>query len=160
VKTAFSFAVTGSINSGKSTLARRLAETHGAVLLSSDDLRASLSHRQRRRGERVFAVMRQRLEVALARGHRIVLDSTGMSPRFRAMLHAYRQTFFHVHLRLESAECFEERERSRTDRPTAPVPRSAFHRSNRLEFYEPPDMTIATDRVTPEQVYEQVVASS
>lgn len=153
---AFSVAVTGSINSGKSTLARRLAQTFGAELLSSDAIRAGLSHRQARSGASVFAVLHQRFEAALARGEPVVLDSTGMSDRFRAIVRAHRASIHHVHLRLDSVERFEERERTRSDRSDSPMPRAAFYRSCRVQFHDPPDLTIATDTLTPDNVYDLV----
>jgi predicted kinase len=156
VKTAFNFAVTGTINSGKSTLARRLAQTLGAQLLSSDAIRAGLSRRQGRSGRRVFAVMHERLEAALARREPVVLDSTGMSDRFRAIVRAHRASLCHIHLQLYDAARFEERERTRSDRPERPLSRATFYRSCRVQFHDPPDVTIVTDTLTPDEVYELV----
>ena len=161
MKTSFSFAVTGAINSGKSTLARRLAEELGAVLLSSDDIRAGLSNRQRGRGALVFARMNEWLEAAFAHGEPVVLDSTGMSPRFRAILRMHRASLYHIHLHLENLERFVERERTRSDRPGRKrMAREAFFQSRRVVFYDPPDLTIATDALTPGQVYELAAKSS
>ena len=150
----FSIAVTGAINSGKSTLARALAKSIGAVLLGSDDIRASLSRSQSRHGDRVFATMEAMLNESLLAGACVVLDSTGMSPRFRAILRERRSAFRHVHLRLERVEEFDRRERERRDRVDSPVPRAAFYRSCRVAFDPAPDLSIVTDSVEPLAVYE------
>lgn len=153
---AFVVAVTGAIGAGKTTLASRLAAQTGALHLSSDGARLSLSHRQRRSADCVFAELRRRFERALAEGSDVVLDSTGMSPRFRALLRAHRAEIVHVHLLLQGDDRFEQRERHRADRPAGPLPRAAFHRSKHIEFHDPPDIVVATDDLTPEQVYEKI----
>jgi hypothetical protein len=53
-------------------------------------------------------------------------------------------------------ERFEERERTRCSRPGGPLSRAIFYRSCRVEFHDPPDFTIVTDTLTPDQVYELV----
>jgi shikimate kinase len=162
VKTNFTgrgIAVTGAIGAGKSTLAARLAQELGAVLLSSDAIRESLSRKQQRKGSRVFAQMRDRFLLALAGGDTVVLDSTGMSGRFRALLHAHRAEIAHVHLTLDDAKRFDERERQRTDRASGPLPFAAFKHSQRIVFYDPPDLVIATDEISAEEVYLQVCQS-
>jgi predicted kinase len=126
------------------------------VLLSSDAIRENLSNTARRSGERVFSAMHEQFEMALAQGAAVVLDSTGMSPRFRALLRAHRMQLLHVHLLLHDPQRFEEREHARTDRQEAPVARAAFHRSRRIEFHDPPDLTIATDELDVQQVYDIV----
>lgn len=123
------------------------------MLLSSDAIREGLSHNQRRKGERVFAQMHARFVLARAVHKAVVLDSTGMSGRFRALLHAHRTEVVHVHLSLHDAKRFEERERQRTDRPNGPLPQAAFKHSQRVVFHEPPDLVIATDELTPDEVY-------
>lgn len=155
----FILAVTGAIGSGKTTLASRLAAEHGAAYLSSDGVRLSLSHKQRRSGDRVFAELHRRFERALAERRSVVLDSTGMSPRFRALLRAHRGEIVHVHLVLRSPERFEERELRRDDRPQGPLTRAAFLRSRGVEFHDAPDVVVATDDLTPEQVYWEVGAA-
>lgn len=152
----FILAVTGAIGAGKTTLAARIAAERGALHLSSDDVRLSLSHKQRRSGDKVFAELHRRFERARSQGRAVVLDSTGMSPRFRALLRAHREDLMHVHLLLRSAERFEQREAGRADRPAGPLPRAAFHRSSAVEFHDAPDIVIATDDLTPDQVYFEV----
>jgi predicted kinase len=156
----FVIAVTGAIGSGKTTLASRLAGELRAVHLSSDDVRLSLSHKQRRSGDRVFGELHRRLEHALEQGRSVVLDSTGMSPRFRALLRVHREQIVHVHLVLQRADRFDEREAQRTDRPAGALPHAAFARSKRVEFHDAPDVVVVTDDLTAEQVYSEVTASA
>jgi len=153
----FSFAVTGAINAGKSTLAARLALDYGAELLASDSIRAGLSLTQQRSGARVFNEMRERFALSLAQGRRAVLDSTGMSHRFRSLLHQHRAQLLHVHLVLNEYENFEDRERRRTDRSLGPLPHAAFNRSQRIVFHDPPDITIATGDLDLDAVYRLVI---
>lgn len=149
----FVLAVTGAIGAGKTTLASRVAAEYGALHLSSDTVRLSLSRKQRRSGENVFSELHRRFERALDERRSIVLDSTGMSPRFRALLRAHREEIVHVHLLLQSVACFEQRETQRADRPAGALPRAAFHRSAGIEFHDEPDLVVATDELTAEQVY-------
>jgi shikimate kinase len=159
VFTAGCVAVTGAIGAGKSTLASRLAYELHALLLSSDAIREALSHKQRRKGERVFGRMHERFVVALAEGKRVVLDSTGMSARFRGLLHLHRNEIVHVHLTLHDSKRFDERELRRTDRPNGPLPLAAFNQSQRVVFQEPPDLTIATDDLSADEVYRLVMTA-
>jgi predicted kinase len=154
----FVVAITGAIGSGKTTLAARIAAESGALHLSSDEVRLSLSQKQRRSGDRVFTELHRRFERALAEGRNVVLDSTGMSPRFRALLRAHREEIVHVHLHLHRVDCFQEREAGRTDRPGGGLPRAAFARSQSVEFQHRPDIAVATDNLTPQQVYYEVAA--
>lgn len=133
-----------------------MANDLDALHLSSDAVRLSLSHTKRRSGDRVFAELHRRFQEALAQRRSVVLDSTGMSPRFRALLHAYRGRVVHVHLLLLGERRFEERERSRADRPAGALPLAAFYRSQAIEFFEAPDLALATDRLTCEQVHQTV----
>lgn len=149
-------AVTGCIGAGKTTLASRLAAEYGAVLLSSDAVRAELSHNQGRRGDRVFHELHRRFEIARHAGGDVILDSTGMSPRFRALLRAHRHELRHIHLLLRDPRCFEARERQRTDREAGPLPYAAFRRSLRVEFHDAPDLVLATDDLDADAVYRIV----
>lgn len=155
----FAVAITGPIGAGKTTLASRLAADYCAVYVSSDEIRLSLSRKQQRSGDRVFAELHRRFERALAERRNVVLDSTGMSPRFRALLRAHRAEIVHVHLLLLSRKRFEERERHRTDRPAGALPFAAFHRSTCVEFHDAPDIVLETDDLTPDAVYERVAGA-
>ncbi len=104
----------------------------------------------------MFAELHHRFERALAERRSIVLDSTGMSPRFRALLRAHRGEIVHVHLVLASVRHFEQRERGRTDRPAGALPAAAFHRSRGVQFDQPPDLVIETDELTPDETYWKV----
>lgn len=153
----FSFAVTGAINAGKSTLAARLALDYGAELLASDSIRSGLSLTQQRSGARVFSEMRRRFALVREQNRRAVLDSTGMSHRFRSLLHQYRAQLVHIHLVLSESKNFEARERERTDRRLGPLPRSAFNRSQRIVFQDPPDLVIPTDDLALDAIYRLVI---
>ncbi len=150
--------VTGTINAGKTTLAKKLAASLGAQWISSDAIRDELPGRRAPRGARVFNEVRTRLERALEEGRLVVLDSTGMSHRFRALLRGYRDDLVHVHVTLDDEMQFEERERGRLDRRDGRVSSSAFRRSQAVEFHEAPDLTLTTDRTRPEELYAAVCA--
>lgn len=151
---AFIVAITGSIGAGKTTLASRVASERGAVLISSDSVRAQLSPNQRGRGDCVFAELHRRFEQALREGRDVILDSTGMSPRFRALLRAHRSSLVHLHLVLNDPRTFAERERGRSDREDGPLTYAAFRRSQRVEFHETPDLIVATDRLDADALHE------
>jgi predicted kinase len=150
-------AITGAIGAGKTTLAARLAAHYGAIHLSSDGVRLLLSHNRRRSGDQVFAELHRRFERAVEEGRHVILDSTGMSPRFRALLRAHRAEIVHVHLLLNTEARFKERELRRTDRPGDIVPTAAFHRSQSVEFHDPPDAVLATDELSPDEVFMDVI---
>lgn len=82
-----------------------------------------------------------------------------MSPRFRALMRAHRENVVHVHLTLSSQQRFDERERQRTDRAAGMLSAAAFHDSRRVEFHDPPDLVIATDDLTPDEVFEIALRS-
>jgi predicted kinase len=152
----FTLAVTGSIGAGKTMLASRLAAERGALLLSSDAVRLELTPNQRRRGERVFHELHRRFEAALEEGRAVVLDSTGMSPRFRALLRAHRKELVHVHLLLRDPHCFAARERQRSDREAGPLPYAAFRRSQGVAFHDAPDLVVATDHLDADALHRFV----
>ena len=136
-----------------------MAAEYGALHLSSDGVRASLSRKAQRSGERVFAELHRRFERAVAQGRSVVLDSTAMSPRFRALLRAHREQIVHVHLVLRDLQRFEERERSRTDRPSGTLSAAAFQQSQHVEFHDAPDIVVQTDAIAAQEVYARVSAA-
>lgn len=75
------------------------------------------------------------------------------------MLRAHRAQIVHVHLMLDDVRCFEERERGRSDRPAGALPAAAFHRSRRVQFHDPPDLILATDALSRDEVYATVSAA-
>ena len=119
-------------------------------------MRLSLSRKARRHGDRVFDELHRRFEHAIAQGRSVVLDSTGMSPRFRALLRAHRIRIVHVHLLLGDPRRFEERELQRTDRVAGALPFTAFARSCNVEFHDPPDVVAQTDELTADETYREV----
>lgn len=135
--------MSGSVGAGKTTLAAGVAARSGAVHLASDALRGSHGH--------PFLRMTRAMESALADGRRVVLDSTGMSFRFRALVETIRDRAYHVHLRVDVLE-WQRRERGRTDRP--PLDASVYRDSSAIVYPTPPDLTLDTTRLTPEDAVE------
>lgn len=119
-------------------------------------MRLSLSHKARREGYRVFEELHRRFDRAVSERRSVVLDSTGMSHRFRALLRAHRNALVHVHLVLNDPRTFEERERLRTDRPGGALPFAAFARSRNLEFHDAPDIIVETDELAIDETYRKV----
>ena len=109
--------------------------------LSSDALRGPHGH--------PFSRMRNALESALGHGKPVILDSTGMSYRFRALAAQVRSRAFHVAL-LVDVPHWSERERSRTDRPALDA--GVYQRSLRAAFAQPPDLTVDTSAMRPQDV--------
>lgn len=140
--------LTGAIGAGKTSVATALAERYGAVRLSSDALRSN-----RRHG---FHRMARALEDALARGLRVVLDSTGMSFRFRDLAARVRRQALHVHLTVDAAQ-WEAREQQRRDRPS--LDRGVYERSSHVVFDPPPNLTLDTTSLSLSDVIA-VVASA
>lgn len=137
--------VTGPIGAGKTTVASALAGRYGAVLLSSDALRSNRKHG--------FDRMASALDDALARGRRVVLDSTGMSFRFRRLAVRVRAQALHVQLAVDPPQ-WEARERQRVDR--APLDRGVYQRSARIVFDPPPDLALDTSALSPTDVIAAV----
>ncbi|BBX22431.1 hypothetical protein MTER_18420 [Mycolicibacter terrae] len=94
--------VGGGPGTGKSTLARKLAEQVGAVVVSTDDVRRELRSAGQLSGEpgtlgaglytadniaAVYRAMQQRAGMCLADGRSVVLDGTWRDAKFRAQAH-------------------------------------------------------------------------
>ena len=115
------------------------------MVLSSDALRGAHGH--------PFARMQNALESALAHGKLVVLDSTGMSYRFRALAGRVRERAFHVGLYVDP-DNWRQRERARTDR--APLDEGVYRRSLRAPFAQPPDLHVDTSLRRAQDVAELV----
>lgn len=89
------------------------------------------------------------LESALAHDKLVVLDSTGMSFRFRALVARVRDRAFHVALDVDAAG-WERRERERTDRP--PLDFGVYRESRSVTFAQAPDLVLDTSSIAPQDV--------
>lgn len=74
--------------SGKSTLAKKLAERDGAIILSSDAIRAELYEDESVQGDpaKVFRIMKERAVHALNEGKDVVYDATNINAKKRTAL--------------------------------------------------------------------------
>jgi predicted kinase len=140
--------LTGSIGSGKTTIAVLIAARTGAVHLSSDALRGPHGH--------PFDRMRNALESTLAHGKRAILDSTGMSYRFRAIVDRFRARIYHAHLTVDPL-AWHEREQQRGDR--APLDAGVYRHSAKITFTVPPDLVVDTTQQNPEETAAFVLAA-
>ena len=80
----------GAPGTGKSFLARRIAEVLGADLIQTDAVRKELFPRPRyTNGETkaVYAESRRRLDAGLAAGRRVIFDATNLREHRRALLY-------------------------------------------------------------------------
>lgn len=146
-------AITGYVGSGKTTVARLLERKLDAVRLSSDELRMELSGSATGRTADVFNVMCSRMHDARFERD-VILDSTGMSPRFRSLLAYYRSSIFHVHLTCDEA-AWRARERQRADR-VEPFPLHAYVRSRAVCFSVAPNLLIDTTFIAADLVAERI----
>ena len=90
-------ALCGNISSGKTTLALKLARAFGGVHISSDSIRAELKEAGLpSKGQNVFSTMDSLMHQYTEQDRMVILDSTGMSPRYLNLL---KQVY-------ESKECF------------------------------------------------------
>jgi predicted kinase len=155
--------VTGATSSGKTTLARTIAEAHGFVHLSSDRIRLELTGDPLALDPHVFDIMHARCVDAFLDGRGVVLDSTGVSRAFARRVSEYRLQFAALHLHLvASPESQRLRESLRTDRWTrdragnrvaAPMSDAFTRISASATFAQKPDFTIDTDGRTPVGVF-------
>lgn len=74
--------------SGKTTLAKKLAERDGAIILSSDAIRAELYGDESVQGDpaKVFRIMKERAVRALKEGRDVVYDATNINAKKRTTL--------------------------------------------------------------------------
>ena len=78
----------GLPSSGKSTLAKKLAERDGAMIISSDAIRAELYGDESIQSDpaKVFRIMKERAVRALNEGNDVVYDATNINAKKRAAL--------------------------------------------------------------------------
>ena len=168
--------VYGTVSSGKSTLASRLAKTIACNHYSSDNIRTELSGDigGKSRGLTkdgkpfdVFNTLRERVEADLLAGLHVVGDSTGMSLDFKQMVNEFREKYDSsvVSLTLDF-DTWKQREALRNDRWTLvdnniePVPfimpKRAFNASTQVRLHREPDLMIDTSNLTTEEVFNRV----
>jgi chloramphenicol 3-O-phosphotransferase len=97
--------------------------------------------------------MGRALDDARARGKRVILDSTGMSFRFQALIARVRTQAVHVHLSVD-VEQWKAREQMRRDR--AQLGEDVYRRSSEIAFESPPDLVVDTSRLTVDEVVDRV----
>lgn len=73
------FIMKGVSCSGKSTIAKQLAQKEQAVILSSDDIGSSLGYKNQPNESEVFDVMEKQAKDWLAKGRNIILDTTNLT---------------------------------------------------------------------------------
>lgn len=81
----------GTAGAGKSTLAKELAKEHGAIILSSDAIRAELYGSEECQDDpaRVFEIMNARTQAFLRTGSSVIYDATNLvARRRRELLHS------------------------------------------------------------------------
>jgi len=164
----FVIALHGNIGSGKTTLGKRLSEHFGGIPhLSSDAIRAELygAPGVNKHGA-VFQTMHDRAKEHLANGSPIVMDSTGMSPKYRQMLEDIKNMNYPMHtIKLSSnRDVTNQREKTRDDRITLDengkevpfeMPREVWDRSSQVDM--PYDLHIDTSNLSPDDVFNQAV---
>ena len=142
------YVVTGNISSGKTTLAKKIALATKAPLLSSDTLRLKVQAQPQgaATGDE-FLLMRQLAYTAALHKLDIVLDSTGMSYRFRNLVTDLRRSFpnqiFHIRLHCDR-DTWYYREMSRDDR--GPISEKFYEESDNVAWDVYPDMTINSNK--------------
>lgn len=136
----------GNISSGKTTLAKRYATITNAVRLSSDTIRERLRvMRYPSDGASVFRTMQRELKESVEHyNFNVVVDTTGMSPRFPGVLHNARLIAPVTVVRLTCCEnTWRTREPMRDDRE--PLKRDAYIRSKVAASDYTADYIIHTD---------------
>lgn len=159
------YALYGTVGSGKSTLGKSLSKHFGGIPhLSSDGIREELLGDPAKRGGQVFETMRSRLLGHLAGGSSVVLDSTGMSDKYRNILNEFRDKVpMHVIQLSCDPAAWKAREGMRTDRwkmedgKRVPfvMPDRAYNESSQV--FVPPDLHIDTTNLHPDEVFSQAL---
>jgi predicted kinase len=147
--------IVGNIGAGKSTFARYLARELSADLISSDSIRVELfgDAGKINTGARVFDTMRERQRFATQNNRNVVLDSTGMSVRYRDHIQQLQDIgkdsmapyrVFTLAFVCSRGIWFE-REQTRTDRTNGPLKAHVYEKSCEDARRVNPDITIETD---------------
>lgn len=111
------FVLFGNVSSGKSTLARKIAETYSIPHISSDALREELTGNIGGGSGMVWPEMRKRMTAYLEAGTSVVIDSSGMSPKYREIVRDFRSKYPTLVIELYcDFEMWLARERKRNDR--------------------------------------------
>jgi predicted kinase len=160
------YALSGNVGSGKSTLAKALSKHFGDIPhLSSDGIREELTGGPN--GDRkadVFGTMRKRLLGHLAAGNSVVMDSTGMSHRYRDLVNEFENRVPMHKIQLHcSPEAWQAREKTRTDRWNLEngvktpfvMPERAYKDSAAVDMK--PHLKLDTSEMHPDDVFKTVV---
>jgi predicted kinase len=140
--------ISGHISSGKTTLAKQVALALNAPLLSSDTLREKLQAQPQGapRGAE-FALM---TELAFHTSGNLVLDSTGMSYRFRDLVDRLRQNNHPgeiVHIRVFcDQKTWYFREMTRSDR--GPLNEKVYAESRDVVWNREPEFSLESNSET------------
>lgn len=149
-------AITGNVSAGKSTLAHRLegymVRYTDTTILSSDTIRGE----EKASGARVFAQMREICMNRIELKCDTILDSTGMSPRYRKLIADLQKddrcTLIIIRLECDPQD-WGEREKIRTDRQ--PIDKEFYEKS--FQKFTEADLTIETGRGrTLDLIFEEV----
>lgn len=150
-------ALSGNISAGKSTLAYNLQREFGSfAILSSDEIRVELGFkRSKGSGGIVFGTMQQRLMDRMLLTCDTILDSTGMSPRYKDLIRELKYANCHlIKIRLYcDGLTWVEREAIRDDRIRSMT--EIAYRSS-LEDAFKADIEIDTSHRTPEEIVQFV----
>lgn len=107
----------GNVSSGKSTLARKIAEIYSSSYISSDALREELTGDIGGSSGMVWPEMRKRMTAYLEAGTNVVIDSTGMSPKYCEIVDDFKSTYPTLVIELYcDFETWQARESERNDR--------------------------------------------
>jgi tRNA uridine 5-carbamoylmethylation protein Kti12 len=172
--------ICGNVGSGKGTLAKRLLAVPfpTASYFSSDGLREELSGdiggpsrgiNQSGKEFDVFLTMRKLVESAINNNENVIVDSTGMSKAFIAMVNDWRDRFDDITvIRLNcDFDSWKNREGTRIDRwkldangirVPFEMPERAYFTSSVWKFKHPPDIFVNTSKLTPDEVFNEVTS--
>ena len=159
------YVIYGNVGSGKTTLATALAAHWGIYHLSSDAIRIELTGSPNGKTKQVFKVMNERASRFLSFMAPFIMDSTGMSKEFRALVKEVEGIIPMCIIELKCApHAWRARETIRDDRwnigldgvkETFVMPYRAYEDSSQVDLE--PELKINTTDLTPEEVFNRVV---